>query len=618
MYFNNKLANSTNKPKTTWNIIKTITNNKKNPNDILKIEINGKIATHHQTIAEEFNNYYVSAVDSIINNNNLVKNITGDLNKNDPLNYLHSAFPQSFINIKLKNTTTGEIEKIIKELKNKNSCGYDEITAKILKQSSPFIVSPLTHICNSMLSTGIFPGRLKYSIIKPIYKKGDKTLITNYRPISLLPVFSKILEKIVYKRLYYHLTLNSILVKEQFGFRYNSTTETAIFTLINNILLSLNNRILVGGLFCDLQKAFDCVNHNILLAKMEFYGITGVANRLMESYLRNRYQRVTINGGNNSNDIYSKWKVVQHGVPQGSVLGPLLFLMYINDLPKSVSDMTSPILFADDTSFIIADHDETEFKLKTIKITNAINKWFCSNLLMLNCDKTYFLPFSTKTDTEINIQVSFGNKKITTVQSLKFLGLNIDTTLTWKYHIGELSSRLNKACYAIRSIKPYMSLTVLRSTYFAYVHSIISYGIIFWGNSSCSDVIFKIQKRIIRVIMNSKRNTSCRQLFKELNILPIQSQYIYSILLFVIKNKDQFLSNMQVHKINTRQTFNLYVPTANLTMYQRGVYYSGVRIYNHLPTAIKDLSNDTKKFKLALKKYLSHNSFYSLEEYFNT
>ena len=161
--------------------------------------------------------------------------------------------------------TTGETEKIIKELKSKSSCGYDEITTKILKISSPFIVSPLTYtrICNRMLSTGRFPDRLKYSEIKPIYKKRDKTLITNYRPISLLPVFSKIFEKVLYKRLYYHLTLNNILVKEQFGFRCNSSTEIAIYALPNNILSSLSNRIIVGGLFCDLQKAFDCVNYDI-------------------------------------------------------------------------------------------------------------------------------------------------------------------------------------------------------------------------------------------------------------------------------------------------------------------------------------------------------------------
>jgi len=194
-----------------------------------------------------------------------------------------------------------------------------------------------------MLSTGTFLDRLKFSEIKPIYKKCDKTRITNYRPISLLPVFSKTFEKIIYIRLYQHLTSNNILVKEQFGFRCNNSIEIAIYTLINNVLSSLSNKIIVGGLFCDLQEAFDCVNYDILLSKMKFYGMTGVANKLMKSYLRNRYQRVVINAHNNSNGYFSKWEEVQHGVPQGSVLGPLLFLIYVNDLSKSVSDKSSTI-----------------------------------------------------------------------------------------------------------------------------------------------------------------------------------------------------------------------------------------------------------------------------------
>ena len=183
-----------------------------------------------------------------------------------------------------------------------------------------------------------------------------------------------------------------------------------------------------------------------------------------------------------------------------------MFLIYVNNLPKSVSNKSSPVLFVDDTSFIIANRDETEFKLNTNEIFNEINKWFHSNALMLNYDKNYFLQFLTKIDHEINKQVSFGNRKFVTAQSLKFWGVTIDTTLTWKHHIGELTSRLNKACYAIRSIKAFMFLDVLRSTYFLYGHSIISYGIIFWGNSSHSGEIFKFQKRIIKIITNSSKN----------------------------------------------------------------------------------------------------------------
>jgi hypothetical protein len=267
-----------------------------------------------------------------------------------------------------------------------------------------------------VLTTGTFPDRLQFSEIIPIYKKGDKTLISNYRPISLLPVFSKIFEKIVYKRLYYHLTLNNILVKEQFGFRCDTSTKIAIYTLINNVLSFLNDKKIVGGLFCELKRAFDCVNYDILLLKMKFYGITGTANKLMGSYLRNRYQRVVINFHNKSNGYLSEWEKVKHVVPQGSVLGPLLFLLYIRDLSKSVLDKSNPLLFADDTSFIIASRDKNIFKSHTKEVFNEIYKWFYSNLLILNHNKTYIMQFVTKTDCKINMQISFDDKRIATAR----------------------------------------------------------------------------------------------------------------------------------------------------------------------------------------------------------
>ncbi len=196
--------------------------------------------------------------------------------------------------MQLNPTSTHEIDNIIQSLKPKDSHGFDEISTRILKISAPFITSPLTFIFNRVLRTGIFPERMKLSIIKPLLKKGSSTELANYRPISLLTAFLKILEKIIYKRLYSYLIMHNLLCEEQFGFREKLLTYSATNALINSILSSLEEKKFVGGIFCDINKAFDCVNHEILLAKLNWYGISGTPNRLIGSYLRERYQSIEI------------------------------------------------------------------------------------------------------------------------------------------------------------------------------------------------------------------------------------------------------------------------------------------------------------------------------------
>ena len=502
-------------------------------------------------------------------------------------------------------------------MKPKNSHGYDEISLKIMKSSAPYILSPLTYLCNKILLTGIFPDRLKFSEVKPLYKKGDKTEISNYRPISLLPTFSKIIEKIIYRRIYSHLNRNNILAKEQFGFRKESSTEMATYNLLDNILTSLDKKEYVGGLFCDLQKAFDCVNHNVLLEKLKFYGISGSAIKLMKSYLENRYQRTIIND-NKLNKVSSKWMMVKHGVPQGSVLGPLLFLIYINDFPSSLRKLAQPVLFADDTSIIVSNLNPEKFRSNVTLIFNEAMIWFKKNFLTLNCDKTQFLQFFLKKHREIEIQSTITNTLITNINCSKFLGINIDSSLSWKNHLTLLSVRLSKACFAIRAIKPFMSLDTIKTIYHSYVHSILKYGIIFWGNAPFSKNIFKIQKRIIRIMSGSGKYDSCRELFKKLQILPLQSEYIFSLLLFVIKNKNYFKFNTEIHNINTRYNYNLHLPFTNLSIAQKGVLFSGSKLYNKLPLNIKSSSGEIKKFKFLLRRYLTEHAFYSIDEFYQT
>jgi hypothetical protein len=211
----------------------------------------------------------------------------------------------------------------------------------------------------------------------------------------------------------------------------------------------------------------------------------------------------------------------------------------------------------------------------------------------------------------------YGNKHITNTSGTKFLGSNIDETLSWKYHTDHLVTKLSSACYAVRTVKDLMSQETLSMIYFCYEHSVITHGMIFWGSSPYSINIFRIEKHIIRIIMNAETRDSCRELFRNLKILSFYSQYIFSLSQFFVNSKYWYKSNQEIHSFNTRYSVNLHLPTSYLAVFQRGAYYFGIRVFNHLPPSIKSLSDEEILFKPALKKFVLSNSFYSLDEYLN-
>jgi hypothetical protein len=342
-------------------------------------------------------------------------------------------------------------------------------------------------------------------------------------------------------------------------------------------LTALNSKKRVGSIFFDLAKAFDSVNHSLLMQKLPYYGITGKAKLLLESYLTNRFQRVQLVNTTSNLTTTSMWEKVKHGVPQGSVLGPLLFLLYINDLPRAIVQNATPILFADDTSIIITERDARKLQDDLNTSFCQISEWFHLNFLSLNISKTYFIQFSSKNLNDSVINITYENNYISKVKDINFLGININNTLSWKTHIHKIVPKLSSACFAVWTVKLCMSPQMLKAIYYAHFHSIISYGIIFWGHTTPSIRAFRLQKRIVRITMGSRTKDSCRKWFTKLEVLPLPSLFIFSLLRFVIKNKEFFTTNKETHNYGTRQFTDPHYPSVNLKKFQTGVHYMGVK-----------------------------------------
>ena len=392
--------------KDTWTCINSIMNKSSGKVIPRNLNIDGHKVSNLDDICESLNNYFTDI------GPNLASKITGNIN--DPLIYLSDPNCSSFF---MSPTDVNEVSKCIFNL-NVSSPGFDGIHPKVVKSVALSISEPLSHIINLSFLKGIVPSKLKIARVVPVFKSGPHDVISNYRPISVLPCFSKIFEKLSFNRIYAFLVKHSILFKHQFGFLPSKNTSHAIISLVDYVLDCFENKSLSCGIFLDLSKAFDTIDHTILLRKMHNYGIRGSPLSWFSNYLCNRRQYVSIL------DCNSVYRNIRCGVPQGSILGPLLFLLYINDLPN-VSSKFSFILYADDSNILFNDPDINSLvhNINT-EMPNVIT-WFNSNKLHLNAKKSVailFRPRQKHVDLS-NYHIIIDNTVISFSNHTKFLGV---------------------------------------------------------------------------------------------------------------------------------------------------------------------------------------------------
>lgn len=598
-YYRELILENKNAPKQLWNTIKHLSNNEKTKPDIQSLTINNKIIRDRKTIAEHMNNFFVGIGHTLASK---FKTLTLD-NNNTSLD--HPEFVFSCIE-------EDSVLKLLLDINGNKATGLDRISPKLLKIASPAISKPLTKIFNNSLKFGVIPHEWKSAKVLPLYKNGSKLDPSNYRPISILPAVSKIFERLVHDQLYCYLQNFNLLTPFQSGFRKKHSTMSTLLHFTDSIYGGMDHGEATLAVFIDLKKAFDTVDHELLLLKLDKLGVKGAEFNWFKNYLQQRTQVTTL-----SNNSESNIANITIGVPQGSILGPLLFSIFINDLPKALSQCNTH-LYADDTVIYFRSKDPSALQSIISQELININSWFQENRLTLNVLKTKWMLFCTSKQASKfeGIKISINNMEIDKVETFKYLGVNLDQRLNWQTHIEVTLKTIKQKIILFRKLRPFLTHKIAQTVSHSLIISKLLYCSPVWSGCSPTSLKRLASKyhQTAKIILQVPNLTSSDEALLLLNWLNFYDKLEFDLIVATFKGISNFSpsyikellkhDNHPVYKTRSCDSkTKLKIPKVKTNSGKLAFSYRASHLWNSQPINIQNVDSLT-----SLCTYL--NSFY--------